>query len=250
MALRCTMRMVNKSYVNQIKNLEVLPQDKEKELIMTYKNESLPINERIHARNELLMHNQVMILKLIKMHGVSSKSDVYMELVSECNLRLIYVLNCIDMNKYTSLYEYSKQYISRCIKDYLYYINTQLIKHSKNTSVDIVSTEDTVDIGDKKIMIIDLLESNLPSPDEELIRVEFRESLHRCIDDLKDKHEALEFIINLKSGLNDDNVSFSNTEIGRLLGVSKQVVSSRYQYYLKKLRNSIVLESYKGCIKE
>ncbi|MEY2984391.1 MAG: polymerase sigma factor, partial [Cyanobacteriota bacterium] len=86
---------------------------------------------------------------------------------------------------------------------------------------------------DKDTELLDLLETDDPSPEDRLVRESLQNDVQQILLDLTDREQE---VITLRYGF-QDGVAYSLSDIGRLLGLSRERVRQIEAKALQKLRH-------------
>ncbi len=209
------------NYINKTEHLpEPLGEEKEKELLIQYKEGSMK------ARNELIEHNMRLVVYIAKKFE-SPKASMD-DLISIGSMGLIKSVETYQMDKNIKLATYA----SRCIENEILMFLRKVSKMKVEVSLDETLN---VDSDGNELLLADILSSNDDSFYNDAINNERIKAMYKAISRLNHREKE---IISLRFGLFDIE-ALTQKEVADFLNISQSYISRLEKRIIGKLRQAM-----------
>ena len=209
------------NYINKTEHLpEPLGEEKEKELLIQYKEGSMK------ARNELIEHNMRLVVYIAKKFE-SPKASMD-DLISIGSMGLIKSVETYQMDKNIKLATYA----SRCIENEILMFLRKVSKMKVEVALDETLN---VDSDGNELLLADILSSNDDSFYNDAINNERLKAMYKAINRLNHREKE---IISLRFGLFDIE-ALTQKEVADFLNISQSYISRLEKRIIGKLRQAM-----------
>ena len=209
------------NYINKTEHLpEPLGEEKEKELLIQYKEGSMK------ARNELIEHNMRLVVYIAKKFE-SPKASMD-DLISIGSMGLIKSVETYQMDKNIKLATYA----SRCIENEILMFLRKVSKMKVEVSLDETLN---VDSDGNELLLADILSSNDDSFYNDAINNERIKAMYKAISRLNHREKE---IISLRFGFFDIE-ALTQKEVADFLNISQSYISRLEKRIIGKLRQAM-----------